>query len=122
MRRICLLLLGGLVAGCESSVTCVSIPVPAVRVVVNDSASGAPAASGARLVVRDGTYADSTAFPAGHPEVDSMPLYGAENRPGIYEVTVRKAGYRDWLRSGVKVTQGQCYVNTARLTALLQPL
>ncbi len=122
MRRILWLLLASFAAGCESPITCVDVPVPAVRVLVEDSVSGAPAASGARLVVRDGSYVDSTATLPGHPEVDALPLSGADNRPGIYEVTVRKAGYRDWLRTGVKVTQGQCNVNTVNLTALLQRL
>ncbi len=122
MRRTLLLTFLPLAAGCDSPVNCLTIPVPAVRVLVNDSVSGAPAASGARLVVRDGSYADSTAAPPGHPEVDAFPLSAADNRPGIYEVTVRKVGYRDWLRTGVVATEGRCNVNTARLTALLQPL
>ncbi len=121
MRRM-LLLFAGLAVGCDSPTTCVDVPVAAISVLVRDSASGAPAASGAQLLVRDGAYADSTAFPPGHPELDAAPLFGAENRPGIYQVTVRKAGYWDWVRSGVKVTEGRCNVNTVRLTARLQQL
>ncbi len=121
MRRM-LLLFAGIAAGCDSPVTFVAVPVPAVRVLVNDSASGAPAASGAQLLVRDGAYVDSTAFPPGHPELDATPLIGADNRPGTYQVTVRKPGYWDWSRSGVKVTEGRCNVNTVKLTARLQQL
>ncbi len=120
MRRVFLMGLAFIAAGCEGPLTCVSVPAAAVTVLVKDSASGVPAASGARLVVRDGSYVDSTSYPAGHPEIDAIALGAGWNRPGIYEITVRKAGYWDWVRSGVKVTEGRCNVDTARLTARLQ--
>ncbi len=121
MRRM-LLLLAGFAAACDSPTTCVDLPVPAISVLVRDSSSGAPTASGARLVARDGSYVDSVSIAPGHPELDSMTLTAAYNRPGVYDVTVRKTGYWDWVRSGVKVSKGRCNVNTVRLTARLQQL
>src|SRR5918993_476422 len=92
---------------------------------VKDSSTGAWAASGARLL----TYLQSTpvdtgtsfgtAYPPGRPDLDSMPLVGAGERPGTYRVIVRKPGYIDWVRTGVRVTSDECHVRQVELTALL---
>lgn len=92
-----------------------------VSVQVRDSVSRAAAASGALLVIRDGTYADSMSYPAGHAELDGAPMFGAPERAGVYTLTVSKAGYRDWIRSGIRVTKGECHVSPVTVTALLQP-
>ena len=92
-----------------------------VSVSVRDSTTGAFAASGAKLVVRDGAYADSVSLPATPGATDAMSLGGAGERPGVYSLTVTKPGYRDWVKTGVRVTKGDCHVNTVALTALLQP-
>jgi hypothetical protein len=60
------------------------------------------------------------AFPAGRPDLDSLGLPGAGEHPGVFQVTVRKSGYRDWVRSGVEVTADKCHVRRTDLTALLQ--
>lgn len=97
-----------------------------LAVYVKDSSTGAWAASGARLLTDlAGTPVDTaqsfpTAFPAGQPSLDSMPLLGAGERAGVYRVTVRKAGYADWLRAGVRVTEDECHVRPTTLTAQLQ--
>ena len=95
-----------------------------VVVRVQDSISGAPAASGARMIQRNGAYADSAEWRPNDPYVDAFPLYvfSALERPGIYAITVRKAGYRDWSRNAVIVRVGNCgHVQTVALTARLQP-
>ena len=58
---------------------------------------------------------------AGHPELDALPLGGANEHAGLFTVTVTKSGYRDWTKSDVRVTADECHVNTTKLTALLQP-
>jgi hypothetical protein len=87
---------------------------------VRDSISGAPAASGASLEARSILGVDTASFPAGRPEFDASPLQAAGERPGIYDVTVRKAGYRDWTQTGVRVTADECHVRPTRLTAQMQ--
>jgi hypothetical protein len=59
-------------------------------------------------------------FPPNRPEFDPRPLTGAGEHAGIFRVTVRKPGYRDWVRSGVRVTRDACHVQPTTLTALLQ--
>jgi hypothetical protein len=109
-------------SGCDlllDSRACPTVALPAVSVRVVDSVTGASAATGARLVVRDGAYADSSSDETEPgPQVDA--LVAAIERPGTYEVTVSKPGFRDWTQRGVRVTEGECNVRTANLTARLQ--
>jgi hypothetical protein len=90
-----------------------------VNVFLKDSMSGGWAASGARLMIRDGAYVDSSAMPANRPDLDALPLWGAGERAGIYAITVRKPGFVDWEKAGVRVTKNECHVNTRELTAQL---
>jgi len=111
-------------AGCRlfDQRMCTAILISGLSVQVRDSVTGALAASGAKLVARSGTYADSMSYPAGHPEMDAWTLVGAGEHAGLFSVTVTKSGYRDWTKSDVRVTAGECHVNTVGLIALLQPL
>ena len=93
----------------------------AINVAVKDSVSGAFAASGARLVVRDGAYADSMEVPANRPGLDAQALVGAFERTGLYSVTVRKSSYQDWMRTNIGVGRGRCDLRAVSLTARLQP-
>jgi hypothetical protein len=93
---------------------------------VKDSATGAWAASGARLEIRDPQGALVTSvvamseFPSDHPELDARALTGAGEQAGTFQVTVVKAGYRDWVQRDVVVRRNTCHVERTELTALLQ--
>lgn len=117
---LCALVLSGcnLVDGDEA---CTSELRFGLRVTVQDSLTGAPAASGAQLIARDGSYADTVSFPPNRPDLDALPLASAPERPGTYTVTVRKAGFLDWVRTGVRVTADECHVRPVDLTARLRP-
>jgi hypothetical protein len=97
-----------------------------LAVQVKDSASGAWAAPGARLEIRDpqGSLVTSVVamseFPPDHPELDARPLTGAGEQAGRFQVTVVKAGYRDWIQRDVIVRGNKCHVERTELTALLQ--
>jgi len=104
----------GTAASCGDAPTgCTTIGEFAIYVDVYDKLDGTPAAFGALLIARDGEYADSTAgvFPGG------VRIGVAEERPGTYTITVRKAGYGDWQRNGVAVVQGRCHVESQVLRA-----
>jgi hypothetical protein len=94
---------------------------PALMVYVKDSLTNTGTASGASLIVREGTYKDSVAFPNGKPELNDLNLNAAGERAGTYQVAVSKPGYATWIKSNVRVTKNECHVNTVQLTALLQP-
>ena len=91
-----------------------------LHVTVQDSVTGAPAASGAQLIARDGAYADTVTVPPAAEDPDNWVLQAAGERPGVYTVTVRKAGFLAWERTGVVVTADDCHVRTVELTARLQ--
>ena len=58
-----------------------------MAVEVRDEFSGAPIASGSKLVAQAESYADSMSFPVGQPDFNSSRLTGAF-RPGVYTLTV----------------------------------
>lgn len=92
-----------------------------MTVFVKDSVTNAGIASGASLVVSEGIFKDSFAWPAGRQDLNDFPLAAAGERAGTYQVTVSKPGYATWVQSNVRVTRNVCHVNTVTLTALLQP-
>jgi len=87
---------------------------PGIVVEVRDSLTGAPAASGALAIARDGLFADTL-------RGLDLRVAGAHERPGTYGVSVTKSGYRDWSGAGVRVTSGECHVHTVTLEARLIP-
>jgi hypothetical protein len=91
----------------------------AIIVSVRDSITLAARADSATGTVQSGTY------------VDTLRLYSPGNTTlfggtqlGTYAVTVQRAGYHTWTRSGVQVNQtGSCgNPVTVSVDALLQPL
>ncbi len=122
MRRTLLLMVLALSSGCDilPTTVCTTEARWGIVLYLKDAATGAPAEAGATAIARSGTYADSMMVP---PGVSSGTFLGlATERPGYYELTVRKAGYRDWSQSSVRVSADKCHVHTVTLTASLQPL
>ena len=115
------MLIGAVACAGSTSPVCTEDVRPALAVYVKDAVTGAGVASGASLVAREGSYKDSVAAPEGRPDLDNSPLYAAAERAGTYQLTVTKTGYGAWTQSNVRVTANECHVNTATLTALLQP-
>ena len=102
------------------NVICTDIFVSGLVVSVQDSLTGAPAASGAQLIAQDGAYADTASYPPNRPDLDAQPLVSAGERPGAYTVRVSKPGFLDWVRGGIIVTADECHVRPVALTARLQ--
>ncbi|MEW5929824.1 MAG: carboxypeptidase-like regulatory domain-containing protein [Gemmatimonadota bacterium] len=108
-----------LAAGCTTPFAgrdCTTDVRPAVSVQLRDARSGAALTGPATATARDGTYLDTQEIGA----LDSD-LRLAQERPGVYEVAVRKQGYREWTRAGVRVRDGECHVRTVKLVAELEP-
>jgi len=93
---------------------------PGVSVAVRDSTSGESVVGGSTLLLVAGTYRESVPAPEPMP-VEFSFLRGAHERPGTYEVTVKKSGYADW-RGSAAVRGGECHVQTVNLIARLQRL
>lgn len=96
-----------------------------IVVTVVDSVTGDPPAT-ATFVARSGAWADSSlraTLPGVGTQASELVWDTAWERPGTYDVTVRSPGYRDWIRTRVRVTAetDACHhVRTTRLTARLQ--
>jgi hypothetical protein len=115
------ILIGAVACSGSTSPVCTQESRAGLLVYVKDSLTRAGVASGASLVVREGSYKDSVAAPDSSPFLDNQPLSAAAERSGTYQLTVLKPGYATWLQSNVRVTSNVCHVNTVTLTALLQP-
>jgi len=89
----------------------------AVVIAVNDSVTGASVADSARGVVQAGSYVDSL-----HLAYPPPRLVGG-TQLDTYQGIIDRAGYREWTRKDVVVSQREGPCNTiepVQLTALLQ--
>jgi hypothetical protein len=90
---------------------------------VTDARTGAAAAGGATVIVRNAAFYDSvfvtTPFPA-----PTTAYFGMEDRVkgGRYTVQVRKPGYIDWIKTDVDVPSDACHSGPGpSVAAILQP-
>lgn len=92
---------------------------PSVVVYVRDARTDAYIAAGATLILADGAFVDSVTVPADRSSENARGLWTFESseRPGVYQVTVRREGYEEWVRSGVWVRGDACHVATVTTTA-----
>ncbi|HEX5724585.1 MAG TPA: hypothetical protein VFX98_03920 [Longimicrobiaceae bacterium] len=112
-----LLMLGAAACSDDSLGTiCLGYVHPSVEVTAQDSVTGQIVTPGASLIIREGAFVDSVMAP---PPVTS--IAAGSNRPGTYQVTVRRPGYQVWRREGVRVDDADCGVETVELVARLQP-
>jgi hypothetical protein len=112
--------------GCDyftTSPVCATVASPSITVLAVDSISDDTLWTGTKLVQTAADYADSVTAPAGPPPVGfpRLVVSSAYERPGLYAVTVRRAGYIDWVRENVQVNTAECGLYTVDLTARLVP-
>ena len=91
----------------EPDVACTDEGGPSVVAEIRDP-HGRPAAIGATLILRDGTFADS----AGPADGDELRKGAGNRRPGLYDVIVRKPGYDSTFLPGIVARGGLCGVTT----------
>ncbi|MDX2060364.1 MAG: hypothetical protein SFV24_21320 [Gemmatimonadales bacterium] len=103
-------------AGCDGDNVCIAEPQPAIVVTVRDSISGLPAAMGALVRLRSGTFLGDFASSFNGLTIETYAPVGR------YVVTVTKPGYTTWQRDGVIVEQtGDCFVDRVDVEARLEP-
>jgi hypothetical protein len=112
-----------LMAACDifESDKCLLEGQPAVQLTIVGSGGTDVVSTSARLIVRSGSYADTTDV------VNTTPsrvwqISAADNRAGTYEVTLMVAGYAPWTRSSVVASPAECGIVPAKITAALIPL
>lgn len=106
----------------ELSVVCPDILKMSLSVSVFDAATGAPAATGATVIVHSSTFEDSVVLTREvAPPLAPYMVYEDRAKAGTYSVVVRKSGYRDWQENGVVIHADKCGVTSpAIVTAELQ--
>ena len=119
------LLLGVLLsaaAGCSAAATsppqCAGVLIPALRVTIVDSVSGAFAGAGSTLIARLGAETDTIMQSSAAPDSESI-VIGSEI--GDYALTIQKLGYAPWTRSSLVVPAAVdgCHPSTVDLEAKL---
>lgn len=100
---------------------CLDYSAAGLQVFVVDSITGGSVVTENEVVAIDGEYADTAAAFEFAPGTRAEALLAFE-RPGTYRVTVTAEGYRPWAKDGVRVTEGECHVQTVELEALMQPV
>jgi len=115
-----------LVAACggdtdsEQPIVCTTELRPGITLTVLEDATGAPASCGAQALITASGYSETVQHPSTMPGcADTVPLSGAYERPGVYNVTVSKPGFRDVTLGNLAVEAGVCHVNTVTATVRL---
>lgn len=110
-------------AGCERAAPLSTCNLPVVlfglQVIVVDSLTNTSPPS-AILIARSGAYVDSVG-PRTPDALGWLSLSAAMERSGMYDLTVRAPGYREWTRADVRVTDDGCHVDPVAVTARLRP-
>ena len=116
-------LLSPVIGGCTEPSDCTQVALPSIVVTIVDSVSGSPAAFGSRGTAQAGSFIDSLVEYGRRGTVPNdtlLSLQASRSGPGVYLVTIEKAGYRSWQQANVRVTHNSCTLNTANLTAKLR--
>jgi len=100
---------------------CTANIVEGLNVAVRDSVTGIAAGRGAFVGAREGAYSELLQFLGAVIPTDSLTFVGATERAGTYLITVTKAGYLTWVRTGVKVVADECHVHPVTVDVRLQP-
>jgi hypothetical protein len=102
--------LSGFACSAFSPEPCPEPLVAALRLDIRDSLSDKPAAYGTRvIVIRLGVVVDSApSYFASGPANEQVTLTAAHGLTGQFDVLVQKAGYRDWMRTGIVVRGDRC--------------
>ena len=111
-----------LLAGCRESsgVICPAVALRAIEVEVRDEVTDEPRAELARGMVEDGSFTDSLRIIGYDSSMVPTILGAGDDRPGMYEVRIERAGYEAWDTTGVRVRAGECGVIPVQLVAHLR--
>lgn len=90
-------------AGCRAATSvCVEQPTAAIVAEIRDSLTSRPAAFRASLIIRQGVYVDSITDESSLADsANALTLVAGRDRPGTYDVVVRRQGYATWTQEGV---------------------
>jgi hypothetical protein len=98
---------------------CAGVAVPGLAIEVREAGSALQLRREVTITVAASGFQESVTLTETSP---TGPWSAAYERPGTYTVTVRRPGYREWVRSAVVVErENRCHVRTTSVTAELEP-
>ena len=107
--------------GCSNDVVCSYPPAGGIVLTVIDSQTHVVSNTNVTVIyIIDGGIPDTLRWGSG-PDFDT-PTIGFGARVGVYDITVRKPGYSDWTKSGIRVgpKASGCIPESVAVTAPLQ--
>lgn len=110
-------------AGCSDPTPCIPGTEYAIVVAMRPTVPEVPTGT-AFGVIREAGYADSLRFQGrlgGDPAVQAAILAAGPERPGSYDVSIRRSGFADWDTTGIMARAGSCHVETVNLSVILEP-
>jgi hypothetical protein len=99
---------------------CQGAPALGIQVDVRNAVTNAPAADSAVGTATEGGYSETLQV-VGYEGGKALTLGGIQDRGGTYTVTVQRAGFATWSKSGVVVMRNTCGVAPVHLDARLTP-
>ncbi|MEO7042627.1 MAG: hypothetical protein ABI035_10240 [Gemmatimonadaceae bacterium] len=105
-------------ASSPTGVACTTNIVPGLSITVANASTGAQIIDSAAVSITDGGYTESYTL-GGQP---GGVISAANERPGTYNISVRKPQFAPYDTAGVTVTKDACHVQTVQVVAKLQPL
>jgi len=110
-----------LMAGCASAnmpndpgVVCTAIAISSLNVTVRDAATGVPVCDASVMAIHDGTT-----YPL--RQTGDCRYAGPEERDGLFEVRVQKAGYIPASFINIRVHRDECHVIPVAVNVDLPP-
>ena len=119
-RRILVLCLSMAIGACVDDpdpVVCTAIAVSSLAVTVRDAVTAQPVCDARVVALQGGTTYELR--PLG--EATGCTYSGPEERSGLFDVRVTKAGYEDAAVTNVRVTADECHVIPVQLTVDVRP-
>ena|SRR5690348_13459407 len=98
---------------------CTAIAVPGIVIDIRDSLTQQPLHGATLRIFSGGRVVDSAESLADRHAVTS--LAGVYERPGTYDATVDRSGYRTWRKDTIRVVRDECHVTSVRLIANMRP-
>lgn len=97
----------------NSEINCTDEAVAGIQLNVFEKQSKQPVYCGLSVTFQDSSYEEIINTPSDENCYSSNSLLGAFERPGLYNITVNKAGYESWYAYNVEVIKAnECHVET----------
>src|SRR5690349_21676429 len=111
-----------LATGCDGwGGACTASVEPSLIVFATDSLTGDTLGVGIHGTVQGAGHSDTLSPYYTDSLGNPLAFVGPYEAAGSFTITIEHADYQTWHRSGVKVSRGECHVETRTITARMSP-